>query len=127
MLIPKQVESMKAEYPPDMIDVEMGGMFPDYGLSMFPSSHIQACTDASLNDAAHMALHPEEGKVLKGFALEEDPRHGVFKIELHPVPGHIYIIAGDPGMDNFPKRNSGVVMVADVTNKPSGLCTFQVE
>lgn len=124
MLTPEQVEAMKAEYPPDMIDVEMGGMFPDYGLSMFPNSHIQACTDPSLNDAAYLALNPEEGKVLRGYDLGEDPRHGVFKIELPPVPGHIYITAGDPGMDNFPKRNSGVVMAADVTNRPYKLVYF---
>lgn len=124
-LTPEQIEAMKAEYPPDMIDVEMGGMFPDYGLSMFPNSHIQACTNPSLNDAAYLALHPEDGgKVLKGYTLEEDPRHGVFKIELPPVPGHIYIIAGDPGTDNYPKRNSACVMAADVTTVPYRLVYF---
>jgi hypothetical protein len=124
MLTPEQVEAMKAEYPPDMIDVEMGGAFPDYGLSMFPISHVQACTDQSINDAAYIALNPEKDKPLKGYQLEEDPRHGVFKIQLPVIPGHIYVLAGDPGMDNFPKRNSGVVIVADVTSKPWKIVYF---
>jgi hypothetical protein len=123
-LTEEQIEAMKAEYPPEMIDVEMGGFFPDYGVSMFPSGHVNACVDQSLYDAAYLALNPEDGKVLPGYVVNEDPRHGIVHFELPRKPGHIYIIGGDPGMDNYPKRNAGVVMVADVTSKPYELTYF---
>ena len=71
---------MIAEYPSDMIDVELGGAFPDFGGSMFPMGHIEWSTDQSLYDAAYVALHPEaeNGKeVIPGYILEEDMRHGI--------------------------------------------------
>lgn len=102
MLTEDQVEAMKAEYPPDMIDVEMGGFFPDYGFSMFPPVHVQACTDQSLYDAAYIAINPEEGAGRKGYRLDEDPRHGIIHFEVPPEPGRLYIMAGDPGTGNYP-------------------------
>jgi hypothetical protein len=116
-LVPSQVEAMKAEYPPDMIDVEMGGMFPDYGLSLFPMSHIAACSNQSLYDAAYLALNPESGKVEPGYRLDEDPRHGIILFEMPFIPGHKYVVAGDPGLGQYPQRNSAVVVCVDVTDR----------
>ena len=39
-LTAQMIHLMEAEYSDDMIDVELKGMFPDYGLSMFPRTHI---------------------------------------------------------------------------------------
>lgn len=111
-----QIEAMKSEYPPDMIDVEMGGMFPDYGYSMFPSSAIESCTDIMLYDGAYEALFPESGKPMGGYDIQEDPRHGIFKFETPRRPNRIYVSAADPGSDVIPKRNSGCVIVMDVTD-----------
>lgn len=125
-----QVEAMKAEYPPDLINVEMGGFFPDYGFSMFPQGHVLACVDQGLYDAAFSALYPQEANPdstaipKKGYQLEEDPRHGIIHFELPPEPGRVYIAAGDPGADVYPKRNSPVVAVADITEKPFRLVYF---
>lgn len=123
-LTQEQIRAMEAEYPPDMLDVEMGAQFPDYGMSMFPMGHVDSCTDASLYDAAYTALNPEDGKVLSGYKLEEDPRHGVTHFELPVKPGRVYIIAGDPGMDGYPKRNAPSVIVADVTHRPYQVVYF---
>jgi hypothetical protein len=116
---------MKAEYPPDMIEVELGGAFPDYGLSMFPRGHVMSCTDQSLYDAAYIAVNPESGKSKEGWRLSEDPRHGIILHEEPFIPGHIYVMAGDPGTDNYPRRNSPVVMVADVTERPYRIVYFE--
>ena len=123
-LTEEQVDAMKAEYPPEMIDVEMGGYFPDYGFSMFPSGHVRECVDPSIYDAVYMAVNPDDGKPLRGYALTEDPRHGLTHFELPPTPGAIYIVAGDPGTDGYPKRNAPCVIVADVTRKPYKLVYF---
>jgi len=125
-----QVEAMKAEYPPNLIDVEMGGMFPDYGFSMFPRVHVLACVEQGLYDAAFMALYPQEADPdsttipKKGYKLEEDPRHGITHFELPAEPGRVYIAAGDPGQDSYPKRNAPCVAVADITEKPYRLVYF---
>lgn len=123
-LTPQQIKAMESEYPPDMLDVEMGAQFPDFGMSMFPTGHIEACTDISLYDACYTALNPEDGKSLRGYQLEEDPRHGVTLFEIPVKPGHVYIISGDPGMDSYPKRNAPCVLVADVTHKPYQMVYF---
>ena len=125
-LKPIQIKAMEADYPPEMIDVELRGFFPDYGYSMFPTSHMDVCTRQELYDAAYIALHPEDenAKPLPGYKIEEDPRHGITRFELPWRPGRIYVEGGDPGTDNPPKRNSPVVMVFDVTEKPYTLVYF---
>jgi hypothetical protein len=120
-LTPDMVSLMEAEYSDDMIDVELNALFPDYGMSMFPKSHLAVCTDQSLNDALEMALHPESGPVKKGYRTEEHPRYGMTLFEMPYVPGRNYVMAGDPGTDGPPHRNAGVVMVADVTERPNKL------
>jgi len=123
-LDPEQIRLMEAEYSDEMIDIELNGIFPDYGMSMFPKSHIDAITDQSILDAVYEALNPESGKPKKGYVIEDHPRYGTLKLELPYVPGHTYIAAGDPGQDAPPKRNAPCVMVADVTQKPYTVVYF---
>jgi hypothetical protein len=117
-LTPEQIKLMEADYPPDLIDVELRGMWPDYGLSMFPMKHILACVDAGMNDEIDVALHPENGAPEAGYEMIEWPRVGEIKMEFPMDPRRVYLIAGDPGVDSPPKRNAGCVMVADVTEPP---------
>jgi hypothetical protein len=117
-LTPEQIKLMEADYPPDLIEVELKGMWPDYGLSMFPIRHILACVDAQMNDEIDVALHPEKGNPEAGYEMIEWPRVGEIKMEFPMDPRRVYIIAGDPGVDSPPKRNAGVVMVADITEPP---------
>jgi hypothetical protein len=118
MLTDEQIKLMEADYPPELIDVELKGMFPDYGLAMFPIRHILACVDASLNDEIDVALHPEKGAIEPGYEMIEWPRVGEIKMEFPMDPRGVYIIAGDPGVDSPPKRNAGVVCVVDITHPP---------
>lgn len=121
-----QIESMKAEYPPDLIDVEMGGNFPDFGYTFFPTRHIQSCIDLSLYDACLIALYPEDEKEkpLPGYDLQEDPRHGIYKFELPFRPGRIYISGGDPGSGSIPRRDAACIIVCDVTDNMLKLVYF---
>ncbi len=125
-LTEEQVEAMKSEYPPEMIDTELGGFFPDYGVSMFPPGHLEACVAQELYDAAYLALHPEDPKehIRPGWQLVEDPRHGVTLYEAPAKPGRVYAMGGDPGTGNYPGRNAAGVMVADITEKPFKLVYF---
>ncbi len=121
----QMISLMEKEYSDDMIDVELRGMFPEYGLSMFPKSHIIACANQSLNDALEAALRPEDGGRPKpGYALEEHPRYGITKFELPADPKSIYVLGGDPGQDSPPHRNAPVVMVMDITKKPHQVVYF---
>lgn len=123
-LTEQQIALMEAEYPPSLIDVELGAKFPDFGIGTFPKSHIQACTDVNLNDLMNAGVRTENGKPKQGYRLEEDPRQGILKFELPRTGGHRYVLAGDPGTDNPPRRNAGVVIVLDVSQKPHTLVYF---
>jgi hypothetical protein len=123
-LTEQQIALMEAEYPPAMIDVELGGKFPDFGFGMFPKNHVQAITDIYLNDRANEGVRTSDGKTKQGYVLQEDPRQGILRFELPRQRGHRYVLAGDPGVDNPPKRNTGVVVAFDVTTKPHELVYF---
>lgn len=121
----KTIELMENEYSDEMIDVELKGLFPDYGMSMFPRRHVDACTDQSLNDAVELGLRPENGgKPKPGYVLEEHPRHGITKFELPFHPSHRYVIGADPGVDGPPRRNAAVIFVLDVTTFPREVVFF---
>jgi hypothetical protein len=118
------IRLMEAEYSDDMIDVELKGFFPNYGSSTFPIGHLEACTDQSLNDAMEEALRPETGRPKAGYRIEEHPRYGITLFELPFNPAHMYVMAGDPGTDGPPRRNSPCVAVLDVTERPRRLAYF---
>lgn len=122
-LTAEQIEAMKAEMPPEIILVELGGEFPEYGAAFFPEAHIDTCIAQELYDEAYIALNPEDEKEIpkKGYRLEEDGRAGVTLFELPFDPNRRYIMGGDPGRGNPPHRNAGVVLVADVTTEPKRL------
>lgn len=125
-LTEEQIALMEAEYTPEMIAVEMDAEFPDYGQSMFPKRHIIACTDQSMNDMIYLALNPEDPtkKATEGYVWEEHPRYGVTKFELPFDPRGSYIMAGDPGVDDPPRRNSPSVGVLRVDTSPHQLVYF---
>ncbi|MEM4204719.1 MAG: hypothetical protein QXS54_11670 [Candidatus Methanomethylicaceae archaeon] len=109
----EQLEAMKADYPPDWIEVELGGNFPDYGNSLFPSKHVMACVDQSIYDEIYEAV--SKSKPEPGYDLVEDHRHGIIHYEMPPIPGHTYVMAGDPGISSYPHRNAPVIIVVDAT------------
>ncbi|MGD0002875.1 MAG: terminase family protein [Anaerolineaceae bacterium] len=119
----QQVQLMEAEYSDDMILVELAAEFPDYGASMFPRSHVAACTDQSLIDAVEEAFRGEASKK-RGYNLEEHPRYGVTKFEMPYEPNGEYIMAGDPGTDSPPRRNAPCVAVLNIKKRPHKIAYF---
>jgi hypothetical protein len=115
-----QIDAMMAEMPPEIVAVEMGAEWPNYGSAYFPERYVDIAIDQDLYDDCYISLNPEnEGEKPKlGYELEEDARIGTTKFSLPYIPGNRYIIAGDPGKGNPPHRNAGVVLVADVTQRP---------
>jgi hypothetical protein len=114
----EQIEGIISDYTDELIRVEIMAQFPDYGTGEFPSSIIDRCTDYSLNDL--MESHRE----LSGYVYIEHPRHGCLHWEEPPSPHRQYAVVGDPGTDGPPRRNSAVVMVWDVSEKPYRLIYF---
>lgn len=108
----EQIALMEADYPDEMIDVELRAMFPDYGMTTFPRNHLDACTDQRLNDEMTSAIRPDSGPPRAGFKTLEHPRHGILHWEVPPVPAGRYVLAGDPGTGDPPKRNAPVILVA---------------
>jgi hypothetical protein len=120
-----QLDLMYAEFTDEMVHVEMDAEFPDYGMSLFPKGHVNACTDLSLNDLAYISMNPDDGSVARrGFVVEEHPRHGITKWEMPYNAKGLYIMAGDPGTDGPPKRNSATVGVVDINQSPARLVYF---
>lgn len=120
----EQILAMEREYTDEMRAVEMDAEFPDYGMSMFPKRHINTCTNQALNDIMDEALRPEKGTPQKGYNYEEHPRHGATLWELPFEPEERYLIAGDPGIDDPPKRNAGCIWVVRYSQKPARLAYF---
>jgi len=76
--------------------------------------------DAIMNDALAAGM--------PGYFLESATNTGAVTWSLPAQRGHLYILAGDPGQGNPPYRNSGVVMVFDVTDfpkQPATLASFK--
>ena len=119
-LTEQQILLMEAEYSDDEMAVEMNAEFPDYGMSFFPKSHIQACTSLDLLSQGQDAVMESK----KGWVIEEHFRHGITKWEMPYDPEAYYVMAGDPGKDDPPRRNAGCLGVLDINKTPAQLAYF---
>ena len=119
-LTEEQIVLMEAEFSDEELAVEMNAEFPDYGMSFFPKSHINACTSLDLLSTGQDAVAAEE----KGWNIEEHFRHGITKWEMPYDPDAYYVMAGDPGKDDPPRRNSGCIGVLDINKSPAQLVYF---
>ena len=125
-LTKEQIGMMESELTEEDVRVELEAEFPDYGLSFFSKKNIDVITEKGryLYDEIYEAFNPENGIKKPGYNLDEHPRHGILKMEMPVIPGHFYIMAGDPGIEDPPKRNSSVVIVIDATVKPYKIVYF---
>jgi len=125
-LLPEQIAMMESELTEEDVAVEMMGEFPDYGMSFFPKRHLDAITDTGryLYDEVYNAVNPESGASKPNYDITEHPRHGITRYEKPFDPNAYYIMAGDPGQDDPPKRNAGVIFVADIAKKPFEIVFF---
>ena len=121
----EQVLLMERDYTDEMIDVELRALFPDYGMSEFPKRHLDVCEEPDLNDQMTEALRPESGgKPRAGWEQIEHPRHGITHWEMPADPNGRYVMFGDPGTGDPPKRNAGVVAVFATHKLPYDLVYF---
>jgi hypothetical protein len=63
---------------------------------------------------------------LGGRIIQEHSAHGIIHYAKQPTQGHFHVIAGDPGKDKLPRRNSWCVMVVDITANPAEVVFFQM-
>ena len=119
-LTEEQIRLMEAEFTDEELAVEMDAEFPDYGMSFFPKSHINACTSLDLLSMGQDAVEAQT----KGWVIEEHFRHGIVKWEMPYDPEAYYVMAGDPGKDDPPRRNSGCIGVLDISKTPAQLVYF---
>lgn len=63
---------------------------------------------------------------LGGRIVQEHSAYGVIHYVKQPQQGHFHVIAGDPGKDKLPRRNSWCVMVVDITANPAEVVFFQM-
>jgi len=125
----EQIELMKAGMTDEQIRVELNAEFPDYGDSVFPLRSIEACQSIMLNDRIEEAINPvsEAGLVLPakpGYRQDAHPRYGITHYEVPSIAGHRYIMAGDPGAGDVPRRNAAVVACFDTSVYPYELVYF---
>jgi intein/homing endonuclease len=128
-----QRDAIIRDLPEEMVQQEIMAEFPDWGDSEFPEKHINACETTALNAYMEHLINPivvqENGEETTGTLCKEAvyielPHVGCTLWELPPQPGHIYVLASDPGTSSPPKRNTAVVLVFDVTAKPYRLVYF---
>lgn len=113
-LTSRDINLMMEDIPEEVRRVEMDGERPMGRGEYFPLHVIQACENAELNDMIHRAT---EQKVT-GAVYDESPRLGLTRFQMPVVPWHEYLIVGDPGTGNAPKRNAGAIAVFDITGFP---------
>lgn len=107
-------EGMMSE---EMKRVEMDAEFPEVESRIFSETDYVACENPSLNDLASELA--EDGK-----ATYLQTPAGLVRYELPPDPKHTYILSGDGGTGNAPKRGAPVIEVWDVTARPWRLSAF---
>lgn len=113
-LEPWQVQEAEEGYPDEWRDVELLAQFPQLAGNEFAPRLVDACTDRTLNEVLEEMVSGNK----PGAHLVELPRIGCVHYEMPYRSDRVYIMAGDPGSANPPLRNSGVVMVFDVTTSP---------
>jgi len=127
-LTPGQIAEIVRDYSDSMVQQEIHALFPDYGDTEFSRSSIEACESQELNDLMEANTKNEQmvdgWEPKPGWGWIEHPRHGIVYWQVPPIPGHVYVLSGDPGASSPPKRNAGCVMVFDATKEPYTMVYF---
>lgn len=119
----EQIEAQERALPDELRRVELDAEFPENPESEFTTSQIEAVTDRRLN--ARLESLVDSAPPIPGAALLEVPGVGIVLYEMPYEMGHQYVMAGDPGSGDPPKRNAGVLMCFDVTVQPHEMVYFR--
>jgi len=120
-LTPEQIENMQRDMSPEERAVEMQAGFPEYMGTDFSPMIVNRCEDSALNN--ELATMIEKNRPGAQSLLQ--PRIGALIYQKPAIPGHHYIVVGDPGAGDPPYRNAPVVLAWDVTQKPYELVCFR--
>lgn len=110
-----QLARMIERIPPEDRKRFIEGTRPEGRGKYFSQESIYQCEDQLMGDFVRDQV--KEGA--RGYHLEAQHGIGVILYQMPSVSGNLYMLYGDPGTDNAPKRNSPVLMMWDVTNFPS--------
>jgi hypothetical protein len=121
-LTKRDVRLMREALPPELRAIEMQGARPMGTCEEFARAVIEQCEDRSLNRLCHQGI--KEGKA--GFAYEERSLAGCHQLMMPPDRGRDYLVVGDPGQGEPPRRNAGVVLVLDITGFPEHPATLRM-
>jgi hypothetical protein len=119
------IESFKLVIPKDQWETVLEGKKPEGSGEHFHINSVSACEDWTLNRHAQYHLL-EKAIPTPDWAYEENSGAGCthFEMPSQAVKGRQYLQIGDPGSDNPPRRNAGVVWVLDITDFPKRPATL---
>jgi hypothetical protein len=110
----EQIDQLLKLIPEDEHERFLDGARPEGKGSYFAKETIYKCENILLGEMAKQRT--DLGK--EGYELTEIDGAGVVRMGFPPASGRLYMLVGDPGIDNAPHRNSPVLMVWDVTDFP---------
>lgn len=117
----EDIELYKRRIPPDQQAALMDAEKPLGAGEHFNLQTVSQCEDMELN--RNIQYHLLEKDVpSKGWRYEEAPGVGCVHYEKPQENGRQYLLIGDPGQGNPPKRNAAVVIVLDITGFPNNPC-----
>ena len=117
---PEQLRVMRSRLLDEDIPVYIKCQWPSAAGRTIPAQHYDACESIEMEIWMDELLQSH----VIGALREEDERLGIVRWEMPHEHGHQYLVIGDPGTGNPPKRNAGVVMGWDVTGVPARLIYF---
>lgn len=110
----KQLERMVRRVGSEEHERFIDGRRPEGRGRFFSKDDVAKCEDSVL-----LEIIQKKAETDPHYRFDKAAGVGVWHIELPPERGHLYILAGDPGADNAPKRNAPCLMVWDVSSFPA--------
>lgn len=103
----KQIQDMLKHIPESERTRFLDGTRPEGRGKFFAPAKVYRCE----NDTDGEAIEFYANREVPGYRLLHSNKTGVFEFTTPPEPNTNYIILGDPGTDNAPRRNSPVIAV----------------
>jgi hypothetical protein len=123
-ITPEQLKKMIARVPENERAQLLKGERPEGKGGYFSSHTVIGCEDIVYGEFIVNKYNEPDYNYL----VETKYGVGIVAFETPKRTGHIYIVIGDPGTDNAPRRNSPPIMVwdvpADFPNNPAYLAAF---
>lgn len=119
----KQLSRMLARIPKDQHERWLRGVRPEGRGTYFSKDAVFACESVERSDLLESMVKDN----IDGYFLSRDKGVGVDYFTMPKIQDHIYMLFGDIGIDNRPKKNSPVLSVFDVTEfprEPADMCAF---